>query len=161
MIHLKMADNHLDHSMFMYYTYSSHHIHLTNTCTKLWNSLLKVQKKTVPQPTNLHPLPELCPADSHKRFGLIKMSAETTMQYSLAMIKQEPGDDTLNLSLPELLDANHILQAIGVDPSLINMPAIEPPKNPAPDADTKGKGASTSSLLLLYNYSCSLPLQVK
>ena len=38
---LEMVDDHLDYSMFIYYTYGSHHIHLMNTCTKLWNSLFE------------------------------------------------------------------------------------------------------------------------
>ncbi|KAI1782042.1 hypothetical protein LXA43DRAFT_906966 [Ganoderma leucocontextum] len=132
---LDMADEALDRSMFLYHTYGSHHIRLTNACAKLWNSLLEAQKKSTPQPTNLRPLPELCPADSHEKFGLVKMSAETATQYSLASIKQESGDDTINLSLHELLDADRVLQEIGIDPSLLNMPATEPPPPPGPSED--------------------------
>ncbi|PIL31910.1 hypothetical protein GSI_06614 [Ganoderma sinense ZZ0214-1] len=130
----------------MYHTYGSHHIRLTNACAKLWNSLLSAQKKRAPQPASLRFLPELCLVDSHEKFGLVKMSMETATQYSLATIKQEPGDEAIDLSLPDLLDADHILREIGVDPSLLNapVPTIEPspgpPAAPASNVDIKGKG---------------------
>nr|VWO98010.1 Carboxylic ester hydrolase (EC [Ganoderma boninense] len=146
-VRLDMADDMLDRSMFMYHTYGSHHIHLTNATMKLWNTLLDTQKKG--HSSNLHPLPELRLVDSSESFGLVKMSKETATQYSLATIKQEPGDEELNLSLQDVLDPDRILQEIGIDPAHLHMQTPEPrpgqPVDPAPDVkgkgvDVKGKG---------------------
>ncbi len=43
-VRLDMADETLDRSMFMYYTYGSHHIRLMNACAQLWHNLLENQR---------------------------------------------------------------------------------------------------------------------
>lgn len=150
-VRLEMQDDTLDRSMFMYYTYGSHHIHLTNACMKLWNTLVQAQLKAGPQPANIHTLPELRAVDSHEKFGLVKMSTETASQYSLATIKQEPGDETLDLESHEILDADRILEEIGVDPALLNAPIVSESESPAqPDRDVKGKGVRNTSLYACY-----------
>ncbi|KAI1782147.1 hypothetical protein LXA43DRAFT_906615 [Ganoderma leucocontextum] len=127
-VRLDMQDDTLDQSMFMYHTHGSHHIRLTNSCMKLWNRLVEAQSASRPLPANIRTLPELRPADSREKFGLVKMSTETATQYSLTTIKQEPGDETNALSLPEVLDADRILEGLGVDPALLNVPQVaEPP----------------------------------
>ncbi|KAI1784482.1 hypothetical protein LXA43DRAFT_901577 [Ganoderma leucocontextum] len=136
-VRLDMQDDSLDKSMFMYYTYGSHHIHLTNACIKLWNTLVEAQRRSGPQPADIRTLPELRPADSREKFGLVKMSAETATQYSLATIKQEPGDQMIDLSLQDMLDPDRILEEIGVDPALLNVPVPESlpqqPEDPTPN----------------------------
>ena len=127
---LDMQDNMLNQSMFMHYTYGSHHICLTNACMKLWNTLVGARQKKGPLHANIHTLPELRAVDSHETFGLVKMSMEMATQYSLTTIKQEPEDDTLGLSSQEMLDPDRILQEIGVDPTLLNAP-VTPPLPPA------------------------------
>ncbi|KAI1782077.1 hypothetical protein LXA43DRAFT_1069364 [Ganoderma leucocontextum] len=124
-VRLDMQDDTLDQSMFMYHTHGSHHIHLTNACMKLWNTLVEAQRRSGPLPANVRALPELHPGDSGEKFGLVKMSAETATQYSLATIKQEPGDATLDLSSQEMLDPDRILEEIGVDPALLKAPVPE------------------------------------
>ncbi|PIL37602.1 hypothetical protein GSI_01296 [Ganoderma sinense ZZ0214-1] len=121
-VRLDMRDGCLDKSMFMYYTFGSHHIRLVNAGVKLWNTLIEAQKKNGPLPANIRALPALRPADSQEKFGLVKMSAETATQYSLATIKQEPGDEAIDLSPETVLDADRLLQEIGVDPALLAMP---------------------------------------
>lgn len=151
-VRLDMQDKTLDKSMFMYYTYGSHHIRLANACVQLWNTLVTAQK----QPANLRTRPELHPADSQEKFGLVKMSAETATQYSLATIKQEPGDEMLDLASHKILDADRILEEIGVDPALVNVSVVSepPPRNPddatptpTPSADVKGKGVRIPLLI--------------
>ncbi|PIL33642.1 hypothetical protein GSI_04265 [Ganoderma sinense ZZ0214-1] len=146
-VRLDMADDNLDRSMFTFHTYGSHHIRLTNACAKLWNVLLEAQKKKATRSSNLRPLPELCPADSGEKFGLVKMSTETATQYSLTAIKQEVNDEEINLTLQDVLDADCILEEIGVDPALVNAPTPTPkalpppqPEDPDPKVDMKGKG---------------------
>ena len=108
--------------MFIYHTHGSHHVWLVNACAKLWNTLVEAQKNGKCSPASLCPLPELHPANSGEKFGLVRMSMETATQYSLTTIKQEPRDDNLNLSLQDVLDPDCILKEIGVDPTLINTP---------------------------------------
>ncbi|PIL30528.1 hypothetical protein GSI_07228 [Ganoderma sinense ZZ0214-1] len=127
-VRLDMQDEALDKSMFMYHTHGSHHVRLVDACAKLWNTLIEGQKRGGALPANIRALPELHPADSKETFGLVKMSTETAMQYSLAKVKQEPGDDTLDLSSQDMLDADRILKEIGVDPALLKVP---PPSTPA------------------------------
>ncbi len=151
-VRLDMQDEALDQSMFMYHTYGSHHIHLTNACAKLWNTLVEAQKRSGPLPANIHTLPELRPVDSHERFGLVEMSTETATQYALATIKQEPGDDMLDLTSQEMLDADRVLKEIGVDPALLNVPVSELVSEPGPSADRvdlKGKGVCIAHVLII------------
>ena len=147
-----MVDKKLDHSMFIYHTHGSHHVWLVNACVKLWNTLVEAQKNGKCSPANLRPLPELRPANSGEKFGLVRMSVETATQYSLTTIKQEPGDDDLNLLLQDVLDPDCILKEIGVDPTLINTPLPDPAPERAPVVDAKSKGVC---VLLLLNYTKS------
>lgn len=130
-VRLDMQDDSLDQSMFMYHTHDSHHICLVNVCMKLWNTLIEGQKQNGPLPANIRTFPELQLVDSGEKFGLVKMSAEVATHYSLVTIKQEPGDDTLDLSSQDLLDTDCILQEISVDPALLKalFPELTAPFN--------------------------------
>ncbi|PIL34349.1 hypothetical protein GSI_03124 [Ganoderma sinense ZZ0214-1] len=144
-VRLDMQDDTLDRSMFTYHTHSSHHIRLVNASMKLWNTLIRTLQKTGPLPANIHLLPELSAVDSRERFGLVKMSMEMAAQYSLATIKQEPGDDVLDLSSQEMLDPDHILLEIGVDPALLKAPG--PPLTAPLDTPALAPAASPSTAL--------------
>ena len=106
-------------SKFATSTFGSHHIRLVNDCAHRWNKQL-ARKDNIG--THLEPLPVLNAPPSKETFGMMKMSPETAAHQSLTSVKKESTDDEqelLDLSSQDLLDANHILSEVGVDPSLL------------------------------------------
>ncbi|KAI0323780.1 hypothetical protein GY45DRAFT_1264040, partial [Cubamyces sp. BRFM 1775] len=122
--------------------YGSHHVRLVNACAKLWNlQLATLRKGGKMLPAGLHSLPELMPASSGESFGLLAMSSATAAYQSLAVIKEEPEDDLLDLSSQDLLNATRILTEIGVDPDLLQHP-LQPAASSSLSVTQNG-GAST------------------
>ncbi|RDX39536.1 hypothetical protein OH76DRAFT_1367415, partial [Lentinus brumalis] len=127
-------------SAFVASTCGSHHVHLVNAITLLWDDMLDAKRKLGALPSDLSPLPLLKPAASGETFVLMKMSAETAAHYTF--VKEEPADDLLDLA--SHADPASVLGEMGIDPSLVNLlpPTALPP--PGTSSSTLALAASPS-----------------
>ena len=94
-------------------TLGSHHIRLTDHIARLWNQLLKTEKKAS---TNLKPLPEMATVASDETFGLVVSKSVETFN-GLLEIKDEE-ENVFDLPQNNDLDADELLQVINIDPEL-------------------------------------------
>ncbi|TFK92373.1 hypothetical protein K466DRAFT_480747, partial [Polyporus arcularius HHB13444] len=111
---------------FVSSTHGSHHVRLVNAFATLWNRLITAAQCARTLPSDIHRLPEFVSVNSGESFGLVKITPAVAAQQSFVTIKEEP-EEAYDLSVHNLLDANHILDQLGVDPALLLLPLPEQP----------------------------------
>ena len=138
-----------DSTIFLKWTYGSHHTRLVTHIASTWNGLLG--RKTIRQLNlNLNPRPMLQAVNCGEKFGLVASDDAMTFGGLIDMNdikKEEPHEELLDLMLRDSDEVEHVLCGLNIDPALLSAPAITPiSRESHPEGTTRHDLASESSI---------------
>ncbi|KAI0667040.1 hypothetical protein C8Q78DRAFT_413566 [Trametes maxima] len=105
-------------------TYGSHHLRLVNRAAQLWNEIRRAST-LAPLFAGLQDAPTFLSVNSRESFGIVQSQFAAGYQYFID-VKEEPGDDMVDLSTQPPQQARQLLQNMNIDPALLSQPLSAP-----------------------------------